>query len=103
MSEAPAPFRAAAALPEVTRSKKETVCGLLSTLSANCSAFKPSTKWPFLSKTMTSVWTSSVLTRITSSCSGDGVGLVWACAEATASDAGNPNQSPLEVTNEGLH
>ncbi len=60
-------------LPALTRSKKVTGCVLPLTCNSNCSGRRSSTKRPRLSKTATSVCTSSVVTRTTSSsCSGAG-------------------------------
>ena len=54
-------------LPALTRSKKATACGLPFTCNSNCSGRRPSTKRPCLSKTATSVCTSSDVMRTTSS------------------------------------
>src|SRR6478672_11953737 len=83
---ADAGFGKVAGRPDITRSKNETGVGLPLTFNSNWSAFKPSTKWPSLSKTMTSVCTRSVLTRMTSASGSAGFcGLV--CAKVAGRQA----------------
>ncbi len=56
-------------VPALMRSKKAMGCGLPSTFSSNCAGASPSTNLPDLSKTITSVCTSSELMRTISSSS----------------------------------
>src|SRR6185312_15068973 len=70
------------AVPAAIRSKNSTGLALPSIRKSKSSRFKPLTKRPCLSKTMTSVCTSSLYTRTMSSGSG-GVGLGTAWPSAT--------------------
>jgi hypothetical protein len=60
-------FASSSTLPAITPSKNENSTGRPSTRNSNCSRPSPSTARPRLSTTVTSVCTSSALTRTTSS------------------------------------